>query len=110
MNVLFKGFDWKNGKFNEAQENYLKLFAKNQELIYLSGTTDEKIAEKHLFRVYKKVDKSKPKIIWYDSPEQMVKAVGASVGASVWDSVWDSVRDSVWDSVRDSVRASVWVS
>ena len=106
MNVLFKGFDWKNGKFNEAQENYLKLFAKNQELIYLSGTTDEKIAEKHLFRVYKKVDKSKPKIIWYDSPEQMVKAVGASVGASVWDSVRDSVRASVWASVGASVGVS----
>jgi hypothetical protein len=118
MNRLFKNFDWKNGKFSEAQETYLKLFAQNQIESFLSGETDEEKAVAHLAKVYENLGKKMPKVVWHDSPEAMIKSVGDSVGASVgasvrasvWDSVWDSVGASVRDSVRDSVGASVWDS
>ena len=101
-NKLFKNFDWKNGTLSEAQKTYITTYGQNQIDIYLNGKTNEDIAEKHLKAVYKQLGKSEPKIIWYDSPEQLVNKVGDSVG--------DSVRASVGDSVGASVRASVWDS
>lgn len=110
MNKLFKDFDWKNGTFNDAQLNYLKLFAQNQIDIYLNGRTDEAIAEKHLKAVYKQLGKREPRIVWYDSPIAMVtsveNSVRDSVRNSVWNSVWNSVRDSVGDSVREWLYAN----
>jgi hypothetical protein len=114
MNRLFKNFDWKNGKFSEAQETYLKLYAQNQTESFLLGETDEEKAVAHLAKVYENLGKKLPQIIWHDSPEAIIDSVRASVGASVRASVrasvWDSVRASVRASVGDSVWASVWAS
>ena len=108
---MFKNFDWKNGTLTNLQKTYLDSYAANQIEIYLSGLTDEKIAEKHLSNFYKQLGKTAPKFVWLDSPIALFK-VRDQVSAQVWDQVsaqvWDQVRDQVSDQVWDQVRDQVW--